>query len=61
MLITIGHLSTNVGVLNRSTKQYKRRKSRQSPYYQCIEKTTHSNMPGVTGSKITILDLTSTG
>jgi len=37
ILITIGHMSTNTGVLSRSTKQYRRRKPQYSPYYQCIE------------------------
>jgi len=30
-------MSTNTGVLSRSTKQYRRRKPQYTPYYQCIE------------------------
>ncbi|MBC8421353.1 MAG: transposase [Actinobacteria bacterium] len=30
-------MSTNVGVLSRNTKQYRRRKPQHTPYYQCIE------------------------
>ena len=30
-------MSTNIGVLEKSTKEYRRRKPEYSPYYQCIE------------------------
>jgi len=30
-------MSTNIGVLDKNTKEYRRRKPQHSPYYQCIE------------------------